>query len=140
MTIFPASLDTFLNPAAGTTMDAAGYEHDVQHANLNDAVAALQAKVGIDDSTDAGSLDKRVAVLETFFETVVSIGSGVTSGTVTGLALPFTPTKLQLTMLIPDGGLLILVAAGSAPTADGFSWLLTGTTDSANYKIFARLT
>lgn len=60
MTTFPATLDTFLNPAAGTAMDAAGYEHDVQHAHLNDAVAALQARVGINASADPASLDARI--------------------------------------------------------------------------------
>lgn len=61
MTNFPASLDTFQNPSAATTMDAAGFEHDAQHANANDALAALQAKVGVDGSGDADSLDYLVA-------------------------------------------------------------------------------
>ena len=63
MTNFPASLDTFLNPGAATTMDAAGFEHEVQHANLNDAVAALQAKVGINGSGNTASLDSKIAAL-----------------------------------------------------------------------------
>ena len=63
MTNFPASLDTFLNPSAATTMDAAGFQHDVQHSNLNDAVAALQAKVGITGSADPTSLDSKVTAL-----------------------------------------------------------------------------
>jgi hypothetical protein len=61
MTSFPATLDTFQNPNAATTMDAAGFEHDAQHANLNDAVAALQAKVGANASADTSSLDYKVA-------------------------------------------------------------------------------
>ena len=63
MTNFPASLDTFQNPSAATTMDAAGFEHDVQHTNLNDAVAALQVAVGITGSADPTSLQNRVAAL-----------------------------------------------------------------------------
>ena len=42
MTNFPNGVDTFQNPTATTTEDAAGLEHDVQHTNLNDAVLALQ--------------------------------------------------------------------------------------------------
>jgi hypothetical protein len=63
MTNFPTTLDGFQNPGASTTMDAAGFEHDAQHANLNDAVAALQAKVGINGSSDTNSLDNMVAQL-----------------------------------------------------------------------------
>ena len=61
MTNFPTTPDTFQNPGAATTMDAAGFEHDAQHANANDALAALQTKVGIDGSTDPNSLDYKVS-------------------------------------------------------------------------------
>jgi hypothetical protein len=56
-TDFPGSLDTLLNPSDTTAMNAAGYEHDVQHANLNDAVEALEAKVGVTSSDVNTSLD-----------------------------------------------------------------------------------
>jgi hypothetical protein len=61
MTNFPATIDSFQNPGAATTMDAAGFEHDAQHANANDALAALQSKVGINGSTDPNSLDYKVS-------------------------------------------------------------------------------
>jgi len=64
MTNYPTSLDTFNNPGATDTMDAAGLEHDAQHANLNDAVAALQAKVGITNSAVTTSFDYRIRALE----------------------------------------------------------------------------
>ena len=78
MTNFPATLDTFANPTAGTTMDAAGFEHDVQHSNLNDAVAALQAKVGITGSADANSLDNKIAALQAAVAALVAgTGAGI---------------------------------------------------------------
>lgn len=58
---FPTSLDTLLNPLDSTAMNAAGYEHDVQHSNLNDAVEALEAKVGINGSAVNTSLDYLVS-------------------------------------------------------------------------------
>lgn len=64
MTNFPTNLDTFSNPSAATPQNAPGYEHDLQHANLNDAVAALQGKVGADNSTVATSFDYRLRQLE----------------------------------------------------------------------------
>lgn len=54
---FPTSLDTLLNPSDITAMNAAGYEHDIQHSDLNDAIEALEAKVGINGSAVATSLD-----------------------------------------------------------------------------------
>lgn len=63
-TEFPTGLDSLTNPGPTDTMDAAGLEHDVQHANLNDAVEAIEAKLGIDGSTDPNFVDYRLAALE----------------------------------------------------------------------------
>ena len=58
-TNFPASLDTLSNPAATDGLTG----HASQHANANDAIEALQTKVGADGSSDAASLDYKVAEL-----------------------------------------------------------------------------
>jgi len=62
-TNFPASLDTLTNPSATDTLDSP--PHDEQHADANDAIEALQAKVGVDGSADTTSLDYKVSQLET---------------------------------------------------------------------------
>jgi len=62
-TNFPASLDTLTNPSATDTLDSP--PHDEQHADANDAIEALQAKVGVDSSAVTTSLDYRVGQLET---------------------------------------------------------------------------
>jgi len=62
-TSYPASLDSFTNPTAVDTLDSP--PHDTQHADANDAIEALQAKVGVDSSAVTTSLDYRVAQLET---------------------------------------------------------------------------
>lgn len=59
-TNFPETLDNLTNPAG--TDSLAG--HAQQHANTNDAIEALQTKVGVDGSTDATSLDYRLNALE----------------------------------------------------------------------------
>ena len=59
---FPGSLDAFTNPTSGDTLD--NPPHDQQHADVNDAVEALQAKVGVDNSAVTSSLDYRVAGVE----------------------------------------------------------------------------
>lgn len=64
MSVFPASLDDFVNPTDSDDLASVTVPHAAQHANANDAIKALQAKVGIDNSADTASLDKRIAVLE----------------------------------------------------------------------------
>jgi len=60
-TNFPNSLDSLTNPASSDELIG----HSQQHANENDAIEALQTKVGIDGSTDSDSIDYRLAQLET---------------------------------------------------------------------------
>lgn len=59
-TSFPVAIDTLTNPAA--TDGLAG--HAQQHANANDAIEALQAKVGVTGSANPESIDYRVASVE----------------------------------------------------------------------------
>lgn len=49
MSNFPTSLDSFTNPGTGDYMDVVS--HADQHANANDAIEALEAKLGITAST-----------------------------------------------------------------------------------------
>ena len=61
-TNFPASLDALTNPTSSDSLSSPS--HSAQHANVNDAVEALQAKVGADSSAVTTSLDYKVAQLE----------------------------------------------------------------------------
>lgn len=61
-TNFPASLDTLTNPTSSDSLSSPS--HSAQHANANDAIEALQAKVGVDSSAVTSSLDYKVAQLE----------------------------------------------------------------------------
>lgn len=54
-TNFPTALDSLTNPAPTDSM--ATVEHSEQHIKANDAIEALQTKVGIDNSADSSSLD-----------------------------------------------------------------------------------
>lgn len=60
---FPASLDNFTNPSSNSSV--ANPSHSQQHSDANDAIEALQAKVGANNSTVTTSLDYRVRALET---------------------------------------------------------------------------
>ena len=58
---FPSSLDSLSNPSAWDYQNTV--PHSSQHSNANDAIEALEAKVGIDSSSDPASLDYKVAQL-----------------------------------------------------------------------------
>lgn len=57
-TVFPTNLDAYSNPAG--TDDVSIVLHSTQHANHNDSIEALEAKVGIDSSADTTSLDYKL--------------------------------------------------------------------------------
>lgn len=58
-TNFPTSLDTFTNPTGSDKLgdSVGGRAHSAMHADVNDAVRALQAKVGADGSAVSTSFD-----------------------------------------------------------------------------------
>lgn len=55
---FPTSLDTLSNPSSGDTLSAV--PHATQHADANDAIEALEAKVGINSSAVTTSHDYKL--------------------------------------------------------------------------------
>ena len=81
-TNFPSSIDAFTNPTSADTLD--NPPHDQQHADINDAMEAVQAKVGVDGSAVTSSLDYKVAQQGLTLVKTQTIGSGVSSVTVTG--------------------------------------------------------
>lgn len=97
-TNFPSSLDTLTNPTA--TDAVATVDHAAQHANANDAIEALEAKVGANSSAVTTSHDYKLsgvtgsdkAVSKTGTETLTNktISGGTISGTITDTA---TTTK-----------------------------------------------
>lgn len=62
-TNFPGSLDSFTDPIKTSTLN--NPPHADQHANANDAIEALEAKVGVNSSQDTTSLDYKINHLTT---------------------------------------------------------------------------
>lgn len=80
-TNFPVSLDSFTNPL-GTDRQSTP-SHSAQHSNANDAIEALQSKVGVDNSADGSTLDYKVrntGVWTTYTPTVVFGTTAITLG------------------------------------------------------------
>lgn len=65
-TNFPGNLDSYVNPVGSDDLasGAGGVSHAGMHSNLHDAVEAVQAKVGVNNSTVSSSLDYRVGLTE----------------------------------------------------------------------------
>jgi hypothetical protein len=61
-TNFPTSLDSLTNPNSTDQLNSPS--HAQQHANVNDAIEALEAKVGISGSSVTTSHDYKIAQLE----------------------------------------------------------------------------
>jgi hypothetical protein len=61
-TNFPTSLDSLTNPTSTDTL--ASPSHSGQHADANDAIEALEAKVGVDGSAVSSSHTYKIAGLE----------------------------------------------------------------------------
>ena len=80
---FPSSLDTFTNPSSTDALDSVSEPHATQHSDLNDAVEALQAKVGVDGSADTGSLDYQLNALNEINTFTPVVKQGTTTFTVT---------------------------------------------------------
>lgn len=74
---FPTALDSFSNPTASST--TAAVDHAAQHANANDAIEAIEAKLGISASTPAAGKVLRAT------GTGTSAWGAVTSADVSGV-------------------------------------------------------
>jgi hypothetical protein len=61
-TNFPNSLDALTNPNASDPLSSPS--HSQQHTNLNDAVEAIETKIGVNGSSDTNSLQYKIAELE----------------------------------------------------------------------------
>jgi len=97
-TSFPSGLDSFTNPTAVDTLDSP--PHDTQHADANDAIEALQAKVGVDSSAVATSHDYKIDALET---DVTNINE-----------LQFSYQTASYTLVLSDAGKAVQMAVASA--------------------------
>lgn len=129
---FPVALDDFPEIDANTSEGGVGVEHDVVHANVHAAILALQSKVGINGSADAGSLDKRLAAVEaggaasgsvTLLGTAVVIGTAATALTLSGLSLS-AYKSFRLSMKFNN----------ATAAAANLSLYFNGDTTAANYS------
>lgn len=99
-------------------------------SNTND-IASLQAQI------DALNIKiKQMSATMTSFVGSFSIGNNTDTGTVTGLGLQFTPTRVFAVVRKPANGLNLHVTIVQASISnDGFTFYLNALTDSASYVL-----
>jgi hypothetical protein len=118
-TTFPTSLDALTNPQGTDSVQAV--PHAAQHANANDAIEALQSKVGIDGSIDPNSLDKRVADLENQSvdtESIQDIVAGVLeAGTHTNITVTYDDVANKINLASTYGDEQVMDAIATSLTA-----------------------
>jgi len=111
---FPSSLDSFTNPSSTDAMDSVSVPHAGQHADLNDAVEALQAKVGADSSAVTTSIDYQLNTGYRYHSTVYF----TSSGTFTKASYPWL-RAIKVTVVGGGGGGGGAEATGAGESAEG---------------------
>jgi hypothetical protein len=168
-TNYPGSLDTFVNPASGNTLDSPS--HSLQHSDINDAVEAIENKLGVGTATPGTATAYFPLVAGTAGATSWTqlTTSGITSGTATsgqvltangsGAVSFNTPTAPALVQVVPSSvavgsgsgsansaGFVTFTGASSVSlngifnsTYDNYRILVTITSSSASDTVYLRL-
>ena len=119
-TNFPADLDVLVNPQP--TDSVLAVPHSKQHADANDAIEALEAKVGKNNDTNTNSLDFKVRTLETNIldteEVEDLVGDLLTTGTHTNITVAYDDTarKINLTATYDNEEAIAAIATAIVAT------------------------
>ena len=131
-TNFPTGLDSLTNPTSSDSL--ASPSHSSQHANANDAIEALQAKVGADSSAVTSSLDYKLAQLEAastgkILQVVSAAKTDTQSASLTtGAFADITDLNISLTCSSASSKVLLIgsITGGWSPNPNNnFRWRFT---------------
>lgn len=84
-TNYPNSLDVLINPSATDTLNSAVVPHAQQHANINDAMEAVQTVLGTNPSGSYLTVKDRIIAAESQIQTQSSL-NGLTDVTISDVA------------------------------------------------------
>ena len=122
---FPTSLDVFTDPTASDQLNLPS--HSGQHTDLNNAVEALEAKVGADSSAVTTSHDYKIAQLEArntaglVLVSRTTIGTAVSSVTVSGaFSSDYDNYRLIVRGVVPSVNTGLTIQFGAVTT--GYTW------------------
>jgi hypothetical protein len=126
-TNFPTSLDALTNPTGSSALTSP--DHAGQHTDANDAIEALQAKVGIDSSLVATSLDYIVRNLPATNITSGTLASARISGSYTGITGVGTLSAGSIPATLLTGTIASARLSGSYTGITGLGTLTSLTID-----------
>ena len=131
-TNFPTSLDTLTNPTSSDSLNSPS--HSAQHANSNDAIEALQAKVGADSSAVTSSLDYKIAQLEAQTGRLLQVVTATYSTEEANTSTTFVATSLEASITPSSTNSKILVFADVPYRSDRASNFYSGEARFAIYR------
>lgn len=133
-TNFPTSLDVLVNPQPNDSVELVS--HAEQHSNANDAIEALESKVGANNSTDPNSLDYKVKALETNIldseEVEDLVGDLFTTGTHNNITVAYDDVTRKINLTATYNDEEVITAIATALTA-GTGITKTYVTTPPNY-------
>jgi hypothetical protein len=71
-TAYPGGIDDFTNPTSTDTLNSISVPHASQHADLNDAVEAIEATLGVNPQGSESTVSARVGALEATVDTATT--------------------------------------------------------------------
>ena len=120
-TNFPVDLDVLVNPQPNDSVEIV--PHAAQHANANDAIEALETKVGKTNDTNPNSLDFKVRTLETNTldteEVEDLVGDLLTTGTHTNITVAYDDVARKINLTATYDNEETVAAIASSMTATG---------------------
>lgn len=110
---FPTSLDTLSNPIGTDKVNnaVAGLKHSTQHSNANDAIEALEAKVGVDGSAVTTSHDYKLSSVTGTDKAVAKAVANFTGGKV--MVSSGNNTVEETTLTLNNDGIIDIASGGT---------------------------
>jgi hypothetical protein len=120
-TTFPTTLDQLLNPTSTDSVQLVS--HAAQHSNANDAIEALEAKLGVNNSTDATTIDYKVRDLISKIYTNEmaqdTIAAALAAGTHGNITVAYDDAANSLSLTATYGDEQVMDAIATSLTAGG---------------------
>ena len=117
-TNYPGSLDSFTNPTSGNSLDSPS--HSSQHSDTNDAIEAIEIKLGIGVSSAGSATSGQVltkGATNTSWASITSLSNAtISGGTVTGTYIS-GGTAFNTVLTSPEETINI-IATGSSGTVN----------------------
>jgi hypothetical protein len=127
---FPSSLDSLTNPISSNTLDSP--DHAAQHANANDAIELIEAKVGADSSAVTTSHDYKLSGVTSSAKAVSNAVAIITSGKTLSVSNTLTLSGTDSTTMTFPSTNASVARTDAANTFTGAStasaWVLTSPT------------